>query len=291
MGRHFLINLRVDFMILEEKINIIGIILFIFLCLIVLFIVIYISIYNSKYRNFVINNSDALHSLKDINKRFKFKDINNFNLENSYDNEFYYNEISCKDYLTYQLVYIKNIVDNSIVYTINNRKLYNEYKACIEKECIFNNFGNIELLKDVNKLSEIERKLFNKAILKPQLDFNIFVNLVLTNINGVYKESKNQTFSISEIRNIEYKLSQKNGSFYLNEDVWKSLCRVERGKVSNKMRFAIYERDGYRCRICGRKTNDLEIDHIIPIAKGGKSTYDNLQTLCHRCNYNKGDKL
>lgn len=36
---------------------------------------------------------------------------------------------------------------------------------------------------------------------------------------------------------------------------------------------------------------DLEIDHIIPIAKGGKSTYDNLQTLCHRYNIKKGDKL
>ena len=57
------------------------------------------------------------------------------------------------------------------------------------------------------------------------------------------------------------------------------------------MRFSIYQRDGYRCRICGRSTDDLEVDHIFPIAKGGKSTYDNLQTLCHRCNYNKSDSF
>ncbi|MBP5466276.1 MAG: HNH endonuclease [Clostridia bacterium] len=52
------------------------------------------------------------------------------------------------------------------------------------------------------------------------------------------------------------------------------------------MRFSIYKRDGYRCQHCGRSGRfvDLEIDHIIPISKGGKSTYDNLQTLCQRCN-------
>ena len=57
------------------------------------------------------------------------------------------------------------------------------------------------------------------------------------------------------------------------------------------MRFAIYKRDNYRCRKCGRQTDDLEVDHIIPIAKGGKSTYDNLQTLCHRCNSKKSDNI
>ncbi|MBQ8339081.1 MAG: HNH endonuclease [Clostridia bacterium] len=59
------------------------------------------------------------------------------------------------------------------------------------------------------------------------------------------------------------------------------------------MRFSIYQRDGYRCRKCGvsGRHAQLEVDHIIPIAKGGKSTYNNLQTLCHKCNVEKGDNL
>ena len=58
-----------------------------------------------------------------------------------------------------------------------------------------------------------------------------------------------------------------------------------------KEQFTIYVRDGYRCRICGRtnRFDNLEIDHIKPIAKGGKSTYDNLQTHFRRCNKEKGD--
>ena len=88
------------------------------------------------------------------------------------------------------------------------------------------------------------------------------------------------------------RINNKNGTFYNDRGIWDAICRVERGKVSNKMRFSIYSRDGYRCCKCGRsqRWTDLEIDHIKPIAKGGKSTYDNLQTLCRRCNKEKGDK-
>ena len=76
----------------------------------------------------------------------------------------------------------------------------------------------------------------------------------------------------------------------LNFDIWKSISNVERAKVTNRLRFAIYERDNYRCKKCG-STENLEIDHIIPIFKGGKSTYSNLQTLCHKCNTEKGSKI
>ena len=110
------------------------------------------------------------------------------------------------------------------------------------------------------------------------------VCLILTNINGRYRTSKRRSF---EPKEIQVCLVPVNGAT-LDDEIWNAICRVERGKVTNRLRFAIYARDGYRCRNCGRRTDDLEIDHIIPIAKGGKSTYDNLQTLCPRCNKKKG---
>ncbi len=65
-------------------------------------------------------------------------------------------------------------------------------------------------------------------------------------------------------------------------DVTKAEWKALRGKV--------FERDGYRCAICGCDNRDyLDLDHIIPMAKGGKSTLDNLQTLCHLCNCRKKD--
>jgi hypothetical protein len=55
----------------------------------------------------------------------------------------------------------------------------------------------------------------------------------------------------------------------------------------------IFIRDGYKCIYCGIKQSysELTLDHVIPRAHGGKSTWDNLVTCCHECNLKKGSKL
>lgn len=45
-------------------------------------------------------------------------------------------------------------------------------------------------------------------------------------------------------------------------------------------------RDGYRCRDCGTNSG-LTVDHIIPIAQGGRSVPSNLRTLCYICHGKK----
>ena len=63
-------------------------------------------------------------------------------------------------------------------------------------------------------------------------------------------------------------------------------------------RRRVFERDGYRCHICGRRTRRSSrpmspryptIDHLVPIAAGGSHTYDNVACACHRCNQQKSD--
>ena len=47
------------------------------------------------------------------------------------------------------------------------------------------------------------------------------------------------------------------------------------------------DRDGWRCRTCGR-AGKLEVDHVIPIDKGGDPwESSNLQTLCRDCHIKK----
>ena len=137
----------------------------------------------------------------------------------------------------------------------------------------------------------LEKKIVEEYKIVPTLDFEIDVTLNLSNRYGEIYEAKYYIFNSYEISNLIFRLKNKNGDFYNDREVWDSICRVERGRVSNKMRFSIYERDGYRCRCCGISQNRayLEIDHIKPISKGGKSTYDNLQTLCRECNQEKGN--
>ena len=75
-----------------------------------------------------------------------------------------------------------------------------------------------------------------------------------------------------------------------------SLAKEQRALMTPKLRAFIKERDNYTCCICGNSTYVepnllLEIDHKIPIAKGGLTIEDNLQTLCWKCNRLKGAKL
>jgi len=56
------------------------------------------------------------------------------------------------------------------------------------------------------------------------------------------------------------------------------------------MRSRVYERDGHKCVKCGT-TENLTLDHRIPRSRGGRSTMENLQTMCHDCNNEKADKM
>jgi 5-methylcytosine-specific restriction endonuclease McrA len=52
----------------------------------------------------------------------------------------------------------------------------------------------------------------------------------------------------------------------------------------------ILRRDGHSCQYCGRSDVVLTIDHIIPRARGGAESWENLVAACIRCNNKKGDR-
>lgn len=62
--------------------------------------------------------------------------------------------------------------------------------------------------------------------------------------------------------------------------------------VSDVLRYRVLRESGGRCAMCGvtKKESPLDVDHIIPRSKGGKTVYENLQVLCVKCNRSKGNK-
>ena len=62
-------------------------------------------------------------------------------------------------------------------------------------------------------------------------------------------------------------------------------------EFSDKDKRTAYERQNGICPICGihHEIDEMEGDHIIPWSKGGKTTIDNLQMLCKKCNREKGN--
>lgn len=78
------------------------------------------------------------------------------------------------------------------------------------------------------------------------------------------------------------------------EDNPELFAQQQRQAMTPSLRYYILNRDNFHCRCCGRGIEDnikLNVDHIIPISKGGKTEADNLQTLCWECNIGKSNDI
>jgi len=52
-------------------------------------------------------------------------------------------------------------------------------------------------------------------------------------------------------------------------------------------RFNLFLRDEFTCQYCGAHS-DLTFDHVVPRARGGRTTWENVVAACSRCNLHKG---
>ena len=68
------------------------------------------------------------------------------------------------------------------------------------------------------------------------------------------------------------------------------LSKFKRYKKPVKFsRINVYARDNYQCQYCGKskKMKDLTYDHVIPRAKGGRTSWENIVSCCEPCNTKK----
>ena len=54
-------------------------------------------------------------------------------------------------------------------------------------------------------------------------------------------------------------------------------------------RFNLFLRDEFRCQYCGGK-GDLTFDHVVPRARGGVTSWENVVAACASCNLKKGSR-
>jgi hypothetical protein len=86
--------------------------------------------------------------------------------------------------------------------------------------------------------------------------------------------------SVAEVETAAELLRNTRYGYVLNKGVVRTMIPLT-------LRHEVYAHDGWKCVYCGSKKL-LEVDHIMPIAKGGTDDRDNLQTLCRPCNRRKG---
>lgn len=67
---------------------------------------------------------------------------------------------------------------------------------------------------------------------------------------------------------------------------------VTRKKAVKFSRANVLARDNFTCQYCRRKfgPKDLNYDHVVPRAQGGRTVWENIVSSCYPCNARKGDK-
>lgn len=116
---------------------------------------------------------------------------------------------------------------------------------------------------------------------------------------GGWRETLNMFVSYAtdaESNIIEKAQEPQNAHFSIPRESKKSTnSQKNRKREPNyRMRFMVLQRDHFKCCACGASpakdpSVKLHVDHIVPWSKGGKTEFDNLQTLCSKCNLGKSD--
>lgn len=251
-----------------------------------------------------LKNSQILHDKKDYGiansndlskHNFKRKELSKFSNSN----------------LTYHcsLQICRNAQNKPFEYLCKYFDIPKTEESLIKFETMLNNFSAVEegrnyLLDKKSKiLNQIQDKipLFVKTFFQKTFQQKLgFEPIDLSNLHFfAYKfqyissggNSSMETEIIMDIENLEKFIN------YLDQHIkWRKSIKGQRSLMTSKLRNEIKERDNFTCCNCSNSTAVepnllLEIDHIIPLSKGGLSTKDNLQTLCWKCNRTKGAKI
>jgi len=99
---------------------------------------------------------------------------------------------------------------------------------------------------------------------------------------------------------IKGRLESEFYEFMSGSKIWKHSSssssykqKRRRQLIPKGIRHEVFQLDNYKCLECGVTSNicSLEIDHIIPVSRGGTDEMSNLQTLCYTCNREKSDLI
>ena len=91
----------------------------------------------------------------------------------------------------------------------------------------------------------------------------------------------------------------ENGSGYIHTantffpipSVIKLAYLVKRPRPQPKLtRVEIFNRDHNSCQYCGKTSNQLTLDHVLPRRQGGRHTWENLVSACSPCNRKKAGR-
>lgn len=237
------------------------------------------------------NKSQLYLNILRLNNKYKFDKFTPF-----YDQYYVRHKadfLNCNidDYL---LMTINDKYENLKKYKTDYDLISNKYKQYEkeykELEQYINNEEAIKLNFKIDEYNKYQLKILNDNKLKNDIEFKIVIYINYRSNKGKVKKNKYRVYDkdlFSKFLNDYFYLKKQNKIYEISS-------RVERARMSESLRYDVFKRDDYKCQICGAGAKDganLQVDHIIPVSKGGKTEISNLQTLCSRCNLGKSNKM
>lgn len=257
-----------------------------------LVLIIAIVIRNAIIDNKIMHNSQRITDLLRLNDEISFNEADTkFTISKRYDNKSNYNKVEPAYLITAEIKsnveffskYISNIKENR-----SKQIIYQEQINCISAKEYDINYSELKIPEKTYK--KREKKLFSKYVISPTVDCSFEAIMYYSSPKGRVNLSKNQILNFDDV----FACFESVSRSHLDKSTYSKLVAVERGEISDSLRYDILNRDNFTCTICGASAKQgarLHVDHIIPVSKGGKSTPDNLRTLCERCNIGKSNKI
>ena len=275
--------MRIEIIILIVAVCILGVVAIVWLT---------IDGINARNKKIVLANSQRLKLLKLLNSNYSFHDISDtYSYVKHCNSKANFDKTDITEYFSYIILEDEERIKHLLTQINNNRNNYEKY--CIAFEDIKNReipFDNSIKLSE-ERFNNIELKLYEKNKLNPVIDFTITVTKKYVSPQG-----RNH---YSDYIDFDYRMTVKQYNRALLEQSQKEQRKLtkeyQRSLMTDSLRYDVMKRDKFRCVLCGASANaphfaTLHVDHIIPLAKGGKTVMNNLRTLCDRCNLGKRDK-
>jgi len=136
------------------------------------------------------------------------------------------------------------------------------------------------------KFRRIEQRLFDRRKLdRPNVVIDIRCTVTYRSPKGRNFYKRSAAFGLAEIAQAMVELE--------HVDLTRLQAQQQREQLSASTRVDVLNRDGRRCRMCGRTSAvvELHVDHIVPVSRGGTNDMSNLQALCRDCNLGKSNRF
>ena len=254
---------------------------------IILIIIVGYNIIHKEKIKLVRRVSTCFEQAKEINEVFHFYDIDKvLNLEKKCNTKVQYDRFDAHDFLVGIALEQGETLDDFVFKAEYNRLQYDTYidkmneipptpKAIIKKR------GKI----GVQDFHDIEDSLCEEILFKPMINPIVKVKVSYISQKGRNAYSREEKFSVDQIKTVLQEANERRS--------YEDSKQYQRSLMTASLRYQILQRDHFQCTICGAsaaKGAKLEVDHIKPISKGGKTEPSNLRTLCRSCNRGKRDR-